>query len=207
MRRREIALSLLVVVAAGARGAADERTFVVDADASRMTISVDKAGLFSFAGHAHEVLATLIEGMVVADPADLAHSSLTLRFAAAGLSVSGKGEPPEDVARVQTKLTGPEVLDVTRYPEIVFRSRLVAGREAPDGTWNLRVTGELAIRAQQRTLTLPVHVQLAGSLLTASGQAIIKQSDFGIRPVSVAGVVKVKDELGLDYKIVGKAVH
>jgi polyisoprenoid-binding protein YceI len=205
MRTRYAVVSLLIVASPGPRGAAAERTFAVDASASRMTVSVDRAGLFSFAGHAHEVLAVAIEGTIQADPADAARGSVALRFAAAALKVSGKGEPPEDVPKVQGKMLGPEVLDAQRFPEIAFRSSLVEGREAPDGTWNLRVTGELTIRGQAKTLTLPIRVQLSGDTLTATGQAVIKQTDFGIKPISVGGVVKVKNELGLNYKIVAKA--
>lgn len=205
MRKAESAMSLLALVLAARSGAAAERTFELDASQSRMTVSVDKSGLFSFAGHEHEVLATAMSGTIVADAADVARSSVTLRFGAAGLKVSGKGEPPADVPKVQEKMSGPETLDVARFPEIAFRSTLVEGREAPDGTWNLRVTGDLTIHGLTRKLTLPIRVQLAGDALTATGQAVIKQTDFGIKPISVGGVVKVKNELGLDYKIVGKA--
>ena len=59
-----------------------------------------RSGLFSFAGHNHEVLASGIEGQVVADPQDVARSSVTLRFPAAGLRVTGEGEPAES-ARIK----------------------------------------------------------------------------------------------------------
>ena len=70
--------------------------------------------------------------------------------------------------------------------------------------WNLRVTGELSLRGMTRTLTLPLRVTLADDRIEATGQLVLKQTDFGMQPVSVAGVVKVKNELGCDYKIVGR---
>jgi len=182
---------------------AEERVYAVDPAGSSFLIAVGRSGLFSFAGHNHEVLASGIEGQVVADPQDVARSSVTLHFRAAGLRVTGKGEPAEDVVKVQAKMEGPDVLDVARFGEIVFRSSGVEGREA-GGVWNLRVTGELSLRGMTRTLTLPLRVTLADDRIEATGQLVLKQTDFGIKPVSVAGVVKVKDELGCDYKIVGR---
>ena len=193
-----LAAALLALPAAAA-----EQKYAVDAALSRMTVDVGKSGLFGFAGHRHEVLAEDVSGEIAAVLEDVARSSVVLRFAAARLKVTGKGEPAEDVPKVQEKMQGPEVLDAARFPEIVFRSTAVEGREA-GGIWNLRVTGELTLHGATKKLTLPLRVTFPEERLEATGQVVVRQSDFGIRPISVAGVVKVKDELGLDYKIVGR---
>jgi polyisoprenoid-binding protein YceI len=197
---RRIAAVLAALLPALAHSA--ERVYQVDGSASTLRIAVGRAGLFSFAGHTHEVLASGIEGRVVADPEHLARSAVTLRFPAAGLRVTGKGEPAEDVPKVQAKMEGPDVLDVARFDEIVFRSTGVEGREA-GGVWNLRVGGELTLRGVTRAITLPLRVTLSPDRIEAVGQLVLKQTEFGMRPVSVGGVVKVKNELGCDYKIVG----
>lgn len=196
--KRALILMLAALPAAG------ETVYVVAAGESRLSVDVGRAGLFSFAGHRHEVLATAIEGRIVADPAELGRSSVSLRFPAAGLKLTGKGEPAEDVPKVQAKMEGAEVLDVARFPEILFRSTAVEGREA-GGVWNLRVTGDLSLKGVTRSLVLPLRVTLQGERLEAVGQVVIKQTDFKLQPISVAGVVKVKNELGLDYKIVGRS--
>ena len=206
MRRPPFALFLfffLLYVLLQAPAHAVEHAYVVDPSESSFRIAVGRSGLFSFASHAHEVVASGIEGRIVAEPEDLGRSSVTLRFPAAALRVTGKGEPPDDVPEVQAKMQGPEVLDVARFPDIVFRSTGVEGREA-GGVWNLRVVGEVAIRGATRSVTLPLRVSLGAGRLEASGQIVLKQTLFDIKPVSVAGVVKVKDELGCDYKIVGR---
>jgi hypothetical protein len=43
---------------------------------------------------------------------------------------------------------------------------------------------------------------LHGSGLSASGRFEIKQSAFGMKPISVGGVVSVKDTLDIDFSIV-----
>jgi len=196
--------SFCALWALGTNPAAGEETFVVDAAASSFRISVGKTGLFSFVGHAHQVLATAIEGRIVANRDEAARSSVSLRFETSGLRVGAAGEPAEDVPKVQAKMVSPEVLNVVQFPEVTLRSTAVEGRQGPDGTWNLRVTGELTIKGVTRSLVLPLRVQLAEGVLTATGQMVLKQTEFGITPVSVAGVVKVKNELGFDYKIVAR---
>lgn len=193
--------ALWLVVLAG--GAASAQTYVIDAERSSLLVNVGRAGLFAFAGHRHEVLASRVEGTITADAEELSRSSVTLRFPAAGLRVTGKGEPDDDVPKVQAKMEGPDVLDVARFPDILFRSSAVEGRQA-GGVWNLRLTGELSLKGVARSLVLPLRVRIADGLLEATGQAVLRQTDFGLRPVSVAGLVKVKNELGLDYRIVGR---
>ena len=62
--------------------------------------------------------------------------------------------------------------------------------------------GRLTIRNVTQPVTALVHVQLTDSGLTADGTFTIKQTAFGISPVSVAGVVAVKDALDIAFSIV-----
>ncbi len=179
-------------------------SFQVDASASKVTIRVGKAGLFKFAGHEHEVSALGFSGEVVADPADLSRSSVHLAFEAAAVRLTGSGDPPGDVPKIQETMAGPRVLDVARFPEVRFDSRKVGGQRTAPGTWEIEVQGDFRLRAETRSLTLPLRVELRGETLTATGRATIRQSDFGLEPVSVAGVVKVKNELLVEYRIVAR---
>jgi polyisoprenoid-binding protein YceI len=185
-------------------GLAAER-YVVDPAASEMVVQVGKAGLFKFAGHTHEVVAPIAEGRVEADAADLSRSSVVLKFQAAALRVTGKGDPPEDVPKVQEAMAGPKVLEVAKYADIVFTSRKVTGKAAGANAFDLEVEGDLALHGATRALTLPLHVEKgADGALTVTGKTVLKQTDFGIKPVSVAGVVNVRNELDLAYRIVAR---
>jgi len=184
---------------------AASRVYVVDAAASSLRVRVGKTGVFSFAGHTHEVVAERLEGRIEADADDLPRSSVALGFEASGLKVLAGGEPAGDAPKVQDVMTGPKVLDAPRFPTISFRSRAVAGRRAADGAYELQVTGDLALHGVTRTMTIPVHVEVAGATLTATGRATVAQRAFGIEPVSAGGgTVKVKDEVGIDFRIVAR---
>jgi polyisoprenoid-binding protein YceI len=191
-------------LAAPARAA--ERAYAVDPAQSSLTVTVGKAGLFKFAGHVHEVVAPVAEGQVTADAENLAAASVRLAFRSSELKVTGKGEPAGDVPKVQAAMVGPKVLDAARFPAIEFRSTAVSGRSRGPGIWDVEVRGDLTLHGVTRGVVLPLRVEASADALVASGTATLKQRDYGIEPVSVAGVVKVKDELRLDFRITARAV-
>jgi polyisoprenoid-binding protein YceI len=193
------------VFLAAAPLAAAPRTFVVDPAASSVRVHVGKTGAFSFAGHKHEVVAPALSGEVTADPADLAASRVSLTFEAAALKVLPEGEPAGDAPKVEEAMRGPKVLDAARFASITFKTGRVSGREAGKGAYDLELAGEIALHGVTQPITLPVHVELAGDTLTASGKAVLRHDQFGMQPVSAAGgSVKVKNEIEIEYRIVAR---
>jgi polyisoprenoid-binding protein YceI len=191
----------LAVPASGA-----PRTYVIDAGASAVQVHVGKSGVFSFAGHTHEVVAERFEGRVEADPDDLSRSSVAVTFEASGLKVSAADEPAGDAPKVQDAMAGPKVLDAARFPTISFRSRQVSGRRTGEVAYELQVEGELSLHGVTRAVTVPVRVQVEGATLTATGRALVAQRAFGIEPVSAGGgTVKVKNEVGVEFRVVARA--
>jgi polyisoprenoid-binding protein YceI len=204
MSRVLLAAGALVLAAAGAVAGAP-RTYQVAAHESAFTVTVGKSGLFKFAGHEHEVVAGTFTGEIVADPDDLARSSVVLDFDAAALKVTGKDESPEDVPKVQETMAGPKVLDAARFPRITFRSRAVTGRRAGgSAAYVLQVKGDLAFRDVTRPLELEVNVDLGPDTLVATGTTVVRHSELGLTPISIAGVVKVKNEIGIRFRIVAR---
>jgi polyisoprenoid-binding protein YceI len=182
------------------------RTFVVDSAASSLHVRVGKAGLFKFAGHEHDIVAGRLSGTVVADADDIGRSSVTLEIDAGALSVSGVGEPAEDVPQVQEIMRGPRVLDAARFAVIGFRSQTVTGRRLDaSGAYQVQVAGQLTLRGVTRPIELSLRVDLASDQLSATGKTTLRQTDFGVEPVSAGGgTVKVKDDLEINWKIVAR---
>jgi len=192
-----LALGTVSLVAAG------PRTFTVDPERSRATIDVGKAGAFSFAGHTHEVDAPLTSGVIHLDPDMPSRSDVRLEFNAAALRVTGKGEPPDDVPKVTQTMLGEMVLDAKKYPAITFESTSVSARGAPPAL-DLTIAGRLTIHGTTKAVTAPVAVKIDGATLTATGRFSIKQTEFGLRPISIGGVVKVKDDLNITFTIAAR---
>jgi polyisoprenoid-binding protein YceI len=174
---------------------------VTDGDRSG---NVGKAGLLGFAGHEHEVVAGAFAGSVVVDRQDIGRSSVEVTFEAARLRVTGKGEPEKDVPRVQEAMVGARCLEVSRYPTIRFVSNAVAGEPTAPGRYDLQIRGNLTLHGVSRPLPVSLRVDIDGDRLTATGRTVIRQTNFGIEPIKIAGVVKVKDEVALEWTLVGR---
>lgn len=181
------------------------KTYAIVPDQSKVIVHVGRSGLFGFAGHEHEVIGPVAQGEVVADEADLAHATITLEFDLTQLKVSGKGEPAEDVPKVQEKMLGPEALDVARHPKATFRSTAVSGTATGPESWDVQVRGDLTLHGVTAPVTVAMRVARGGTAFNATGRATIRHTDFGMKPISVAGVVKVKNELALEFAVTARA--
>jgi polyisoprenoid-binding protein YceI len=124
-----------------------------------------------------------------------------LRFEAARLHVVPGSEPADDIPKVEERMRGPEVLDVTKYPEIVFASTSVKGRPDGPSRFKVTVTGTLTLKGRSFPIEVPLEVRRVDSELEAKGEIELNLRDIGIEPPSVAGVVKVKDRFRLDFEI------
>jgi len=165
-------------------------THPFDTKKSVITVHVFKAGFFSAFGHNHEVRAPISSGSIGQGSSPSVELTIdTRKMLVVDADVSDK-----DRADIQSTMLGPKVLDVARYPEIRFRSRRV--EQTRTGQW--RISGELTLHGQTRPLTLEV----SGSAGRYRGSSTLRQKDFGITHVSVAGgTVKVKDEVRVDFDV------
>jgi polyisoprenoid-binding protein YceI len=162
----------------------------IDASHSSLHIRVLKSGVFSAFAHNHDVDAPIESGKVE----DRGTLSVELRVDARKLKVLDPGESEGKRAQIQRTMQGPQVLDAERHPEIHFRSTKVE----PMGADHWIVTGTLDLHGQAH----PVSVDVRRKDGSYSGSATLKQTTFGITPVTIAGgTVKVKDELKVEFQI------
>ena len=76
------------------------------------------------------------------------------------------------------------------------------------GVYDLTVAGELSLHGVVKPITLPVHVEVRGDSLTATGKLAVKQTDYGIEPTTAAGgLVKVENEVALSFRIEARAAQ
>jgi polyisoprenoid-binding protein YceI len=186
---------------------AEPRAFAIDPAASQVVVRVGKTGLLQFAGHEHEVILPVSKGTAVIDAAQIDRSSIELTFDAAGARVTGRGEPAKDVPKVQATMVGPECLDTGRFPTIRFVSESVSAKAGSSAGQDVTIRGTLTLHGVSRETTVSAHVVIDPRSVTASGTFAVKQSDFGIKPVTVAGVVKVDDQLAVAWRLVGRAAR
>ncbi len=168
--------------------------------ASHVRIHLGRSGLFQFMGHEHHIEAPVAEGRVQVTDGDPARSSVALRFSAAALYVIPGSEPADDIPKVEERMRG-EVLEVSRYPEIVFASTSVRVGSAPGARLKLTVAGTLTLKGRSFPVEVPLDVERQGESLKAKGEVELKLRDWGIEPPSVGGVVNVSNRFKLELEI------
>lgn len=162
----------------------------VNAPHSTITIHVRKSGLFSAFAHDHVIAAPIAHGSL--DPKAM---TVQITVATKQIKVLDPEASEKDRAEIQSTMLSPKVLDPDKYPEIRFTSSHIE-RTRPD---HYVVTGKLDLHGVSRQLSFPV----TGSPDRYQGKTKVKQTDFGIKPVSIAGgSVKVKDEVEIDVDVI-----
>jgi polyisoprenoid-binding protein YceI len=181
--------SILLIAMCTALVSAQDKA--IDVQRSTITVHVGKAGVFSVAGHDHWINAPISAGALN----DSDRPRVEFRVDASKMAV--KPDPKVDdktQAEIQRDMQERTIESAT-YPEISFRSSRV--EKQPDGQW--KVDGTLTLHG----VTKPIAAVVKRSGDAYVGHATLRQSDFGIKPISAAGgTVKVKNELEIDFHIV-----
>jgi|SRR5215469_1871190 len=162
----------------------------IDGLHSTITVRVFKSGFLSAFAHDHEIQAPIQSGQVK----ESGNLSVELRIDARKLRVLDPDASDSTRAQIQKTMEGRQVLDAERYYEIHFRSTGVEPKSAEH--W--LVTGNLDLHGQTHPVT--VDVTFRDGIYKGSGT--LKQTAFGITPVTIAGgTVKVKDDVKLEFEI------
>jgi polyisoprenoid-binding protein YceI len=184
-----LAAALLAV--AGAAAAQNTATgMAIDVQRSTIVIHVGKSGLLSAAAHDHTIEASISSGTIRESPAP--YVEFTIETAKMALRPDPKVDPKTEltIQKDMEEMT----LETKKFPEITFRSSRV--ERLADGQW--KVDGDLSLHGVTKPVSLTVK-QHDGAYAT---HAVLKQTDFGIKPISIGGgMIKVKNEVEIDFLI------
>ncbi len=165
-------------------------TYTLGPDLATLTVKTGKTGAASKAGHnlVIEVTAWTASLTVGAEPADtaieLTADSRSLRVVEGSGGMGALGD--DDKASIEQSIDD-EVLEGTR---IAFRSTAVG---AGDGPGRLHVAGDLELHGAHHPIAFEL---VAGEDGTLTGSAVVRQSDWGMKPYSTLfGTLKVVDEV------------
>jgi polyisoprenoid-binding protein YceI len=193
------------------------RPYEVVAAESLVTIRVYRGGTLASAGHNHVIASHTLAGAVYL-PEDALRSSFELHLAVAELTVDERelraqesaADFPPDVpqsARDGTRrnMLSAAVLDVDEYPEVVLRAeRLEPASAGAPGA--LMAWLDAQVRDQHRTISVPLHYELAGDTLIVTGETMLRQTELGLTPfTALMGALAVQDEMRLRFRIVARA--
>jgi polyisoprenoid-binding protein YceI len=183
--------------------------YQVNPKSSRVDILVFRGGSLSRMGHNHVMTSHAVTGRVWVNPT-FARSGFELSFPVKELVVddnearkaAGADFPPDvpekDRDGTRTNMLRTEVLDAEHYPTVKLRAAKIDGSLA-----KASVTAHITIKDQSRDVEVPTAVAVEGNRLTATGEFDINQSDFGMKPFSVAlGALTVKDPLHIKFRVI-----
>ena len=171
---------------------------------STFTVQAFAEGLFSAFGHDPVIAIRNFSGELKFMPGTFESASLLLSVDANSLAVAGeiKEKDRSDIERTMRD----EVLEVQKYPEIVFASTNISTSRLSEGRYRARIIGDLTLHgATQKNVWISAETSVSGDSLRAKGDFSLKQTDFGIKPFSaVGGTIKLKNELKFGFDIVAR---
>ena len=177
--------------------------YQLDAGQSKFIAHALAGGLLWFMGHEHLVAVREFTGA-----AELTADSIN----PASLQITAKTESMVETSDVftdqQKQIINKElreiVLEPAKYPDIIFRSTNVSGKETGSKQYDLKITGDLTLHGVTRQITIPTHVTVTGNELRAIGEFSVDRSDFKVKATSAMhGLVRVRNKVKFTFEISG----
>ena len=207
--RSHLFVLLSLLLAGGPAAAADtapaskpaaRMRYRIDAQKSRFIVETETSGLSAMFAHDHKIEIGAFSGTATFIPGALGTGTLEMTVRADSLSLLEEKTLGERQA-IESALRE-DVLETAKYPEIIFKTRTTSSSRRGDGTYDVRLTGELRLHGVRKVVTIPARVSLEGGKLHAIGTFEIKQTDFNITPFSfVSGTVTIKDAVVLSFDL------
>jgi hypothetical protein len=192
------------------------RPFDVVPAESLLVILVYRTGPLAALGHNHVIACHCLTGTVYL-PADPLRASFDLRVAVRQFTVDDpvlraaehSADFPPDVppsARQGTRrnMLGAALLDAAEYPQIVLQARDL--RPSVDGKRDDVVAQVLVqVRGQAHAIDVPLHYEMSGDELVATGEFPLEQTALGLTPFSaVGGALTVRNDMTIRFRVVAK---
>ena len=178
-----------------------EARYRIDSGESRFAVKAFAGGFLSAFAHDHNIAIKDFSGEADFTYGTVQPASLRMTIKAASLAVTDKVSA-NDRQKIEGTMRD-DVLEITKYPEIVFKSTGITATKSGNGQFQARISGELTLHGVTKPLGMTAQLEFGDKSLRARGGFSVKQSSFDIKPVSVAGgTIKVKDELKFSFDIV-----
>jgi polyisoprenoid-binding protein YceI len=186
MKPYAFALFLAASLSAASTAQAQHESFTINPATSKIA--------FSLGGNTHHVEGTfkVQNGTVEFGPGPGAMSGQIVVSAASGNS----GDKGRDHNMDQ------KVLQIEQYPEVTFAPKGYQGSLAPTGDSTIQVSGVFTLHGTPHDLTVPMHIHIEGSNMTAAGSFEVPYVKWGLKDPSIL-FLKVAKVVGIDLDLAG----
>lgn len=180
--------------------------FILDPSQSKFIAHAQRGGVLWFKGHEHLVAAREFSGEAQLNTASLTASSLQLI-----VKTDSMVETSDAFTEQQKQIINGElreiVLEPAKFPEIVFRSTGVKGKQLGAVQYELKIAGKLTLHGVTRAIVIPAKVTVSGKDLRAVGEFSINRSDFKVKATSAFhGMIRVRNKVKFTFDIIGHRV-
>jgi polyisoprenoid-binding protein YceI len=177
--------------------------FLIDPSVSRFTVQAFAAGLLSAFGHNPTIGIRDYEGEIHCVPATYEKAFVRVTVRTGTMDVLD--EMKNDDRKKLEQLMYQEVLEIDRFPIVVYESKEIKLQKPSSEMLLASVNGELSFRGVTQNHSFEARVTDMGAMLRISGEFSLRQSDYGIKPVSFAGgALRLKDEIKFKFDLAAR---
>jgi polyisoprenoid-binding protein YceI len=177
--------------------------YVVDSRSSKFTVQAFATGMLSAMGHNPTIGIRSFKGGVDFDPESLIGGGFSLSIQSSSLNVLD--DISDKDRREIENMMNEQVLESAKYPEILYEAVTVSITRIESGLYSATLNGILSFHGFSKTQAVTARIAVFDEMLRASGKFPLRQSEYGIKRISVAGgALKVKDELQLSFEMVAR---
>jgi len=181
------------------------RTYTIDLAQSQVIVTLTQEGFIARRYPAHRVEVKNFTGKV--EVSDKDETQVAVEIEAESKSLTNVDQGMSEFERKEFHaVVNNMVLESDKFPKIKFVSVSISDAQKSGETRGFTLNGDLTLRDATRRVSFPVAVTGAKDQLRATGEAKLKQTDFGITPYSgKLGMIKIGDEVKINFAIVAKA--
>ena len=177
--------------------------YVLDARASRFTVQTFATGLLSAVGHNPTIGVRDFSGEVSFSQEALQGSGFRLSLKTTSLSV--QDDISDKDHREIERLMNEQILETAKYPEAVYEAPVLSITRLGESLHSAVLDGNLTFHGVTRKQPVAARIAVFGTMLRASGSFTLKQTDYEIKLISIAGgALKLKDELKFSFEMVAR---
>jgi polyisoprenoid-binding protein YceI len=177
--------------------------FLFDPSASRFTVQAFATGLLSSLGHNPTIGMRDFDGEIQFVPESYEKALLRITLRTGAMEVLD--EMKSDDRKKLEQLMYQEVLEVSRFPSVVYESKEIKVQKLSNELLLASVNGELSFHGVKQNHSFDARVTDMGAMLRISGEFSLRQSDYGIKLVSFAGgALRLKDEVKFKFEFVAR---
>jgi len=177
--------------------------YQINATASRFTVQAFATGILSALGHNPRIGMRDYDAEIQFLPETYEKATVRVTVRTSAMEVLDEMKKDDRIKLEQEMFE--KVLDVNHFATAVYESKAITVHKLDFDLLQAQVTGELSFHGVTRTHVFDARIASMGTTLRVSGEFWLRQSDYGIKPISFAGgALRLKDEVKFNFELVAR---